>query len=436
MIIDVNKIQEQFNKVIEYSQGVSEPCTNDLFLKWQQAKSRFIEKWGGLTYELDQDITLDRAEEDKKIIFQDYVADATMFASKGQEIAEFLKLQGVEGFFQNKVITKFECDDIKVNAGAKLSKSLKLFFDEEDKDRLNRFQIRLSRAVQDCKITGRMVMSVHPLDFISSSETAHNWHSCHALDGEYRAGNLSYMVDYHTFVVYLKADKEYQLPNFPSDVMWNSKKWRVLMYLGENEDILISGRQYPFASDSAFEIATQQLIGKFYDVVNNEWKNVGQNICSIMSDGVGALQYNDCLNSPTYEPMGCMTKEMEEAIDLGSGFEQMTIGEAVPCLECGGMNISITDDVRCDDCGDYCYCDHCGEARRAEDLYDLEGELVCDCCFDENGIYCDGCWETFNEFRTEMFWDDETECYYCESCYDNLLERREEEEHISTEGEL
>ena len=28
-------------------------------------------------------------------------------------------------------------------------------------------------------------------DYLSLSENAFNWRSCHALDGEYRAGNLS-----------------------------------------------------------------------------------------------------------------------------------------------------------------------------------------------------------------------------------------------------
>ena len=40
---------------------------------------------------------------------------------------------------------------------------------------------------------GYLYLSIHPLDYLSISETNHGWRSCHALDGEYRNGNLSYL---------------------------------------------------------------------------------------------------------------------------------------------------------------------------------------------------------------------------------------------------
>ena len=46
--------------------------------------------------------------------------------------------------------------------------------------------------LQDVKVSGDLVLSVHPLDYLSISDNNHNWYSCHSLDGEYGAGNLGY----------------------------------------------------------------------------------------------------------------------------------------------------------------------------------------------------------------------------------------------------
>ena len=88
----------------------------------------------------------------------------------------------------------------------KLVRAFKFF--ETDKELLNEIQSVASMIIQEDKIEGTLCLSVHPLDFISSSENTHNWRSCHALDGEYRAGNLSYMLDKTTVMCYLNSIKE------------------------------------------------------------------------------------------------------------------------------------------------------------------------------------------------------------------------------------
>ena len=419
-----------FNEVISFSQDIDEPMTDSLFKEWAKNKSRFVDKWGGLTCELPDTVQLDLPEEDKEIIYKDFATDCAIFANT-RDIKEFILAQGVSSFYENRVVEKWDNNGIVVNKGAKISKSLKFFFD--DKSYLERFQIKMSRLIQDCKITGKMVMSVHPLDFISSSETAHNWHSCHALDGEYRTGNLSYMTDKHTFMIYLKADKDYKLPNFPFE--WNSKKWRVLMYMNEAEDIIVGGRQYPFSNVCALDTATEQLIGKFYDLSEfTEWEESQKNISNIMEDDLGSLQYNDCLLSPSYKPIVmCHTsREGDLYCDID---DKMYIGNAVECLECGKDMVSLSSSMCCDACAGYVYCDSCGEACYEDDMYYLEGEWICECCHDDAAIFCGGCNESFNHYMTDMTWDDDNQEYYCPDCYDNLVEKREEEK-ISCEGEL
>ena len=419
-------IQEKFNRVVTHSQSINNPHTDELFEAWAKNKAHFIKDWGGLTYELPDVITLDRPEEDKKILFLDFIFDATIFAGEKRELVkEFIETQQKEGFYANRVITSFDKKGIKVPVGMKLSKALKFFYD--DKVILDKIQTRMSRIIQDCKITGKMVMSVHPLDFLSSSETAHKWHSCHALDGEYRAGNLSYMADEHTFMFYLKAEEEYDLPNFP--FKWNSKKWRMLAYMSKEQELIIAGRQYPFSNERATDICISMLKDK-YDLSKHieKWTDVSKTISDLMYDDLGSLHYNDCLTSPTYKPVAIYRADLENELYNPKNAFKMRIGDSVVCLDCGEEMISYSSTMSCEHCAGYTYCDCCGEAGFEDDMYYLEGELMCEFCFEEQGVYCQGCDETFNHYLTDMLWDEEDGCCYCPDCAQALEEKRKKEE--------
>ena len=127
-----------------------------------------------------------------------------------------------------------------VKLGMKLVKAFKFF--EQDKVTLETIQNEASRLIQEDKIEGKLRVSVHPLDFLSASENTYNWRSCHALDGEYRAGNLSYMCDRSTVMVYLCTEDKKKLPRFPASVPWYSKKWRMLLHFSDNWDMIFAGR--------------------------------------------------------------------------------------------------------------------------------------------------------------------------------------------------
>ena len=133
---------------------------------------------------------------------------------------------------------------------------------EEDEKTLSAMQDYASTVIQENKITGKLCISVHPLDYLSSSENTYKWKSCHSLNGEYRAGNLSYMCDTSTIICYIKGEEEAKLPNFPSDVLWNSKKWRVLLNISDYKDIVFAGRQYPFSSIDLLNKVKDILISK------------------------------------------------------------------------------------------------------------------------------------------------------------------------------
>ena len=147
-----------------------------------------------------------------------------------KDLNDFIYLN-TDGFYENKTKQDFIYNGKKIPKGMKILKALKYF--DLPKNAMNDIQSKASQLIQANSITGSLCFSVHPLDYLSISENTYNWASCHSLDGDYRAGNLSYMLDSSTIVCYLRGANNVKLPLFPDDVPWNSKKWRVLLFFSD-----------------------------------------------------------------------------------------------------------------------------------------------------------------------------------------------------------
>lgn len=211
-------LKDNFNKVIQYSQNISEPQTDELLKKWHQAKKDFIFAFGNkLIYEFPETITFELSQQEKEENVRRFCEEEC----DNEELIDFI-LNNKDGFFKNLVV---DGNNI-IPKGMKLLKAFKFF--EKDKTKLEKLQAAASMVIQKNKIEGIFCLSVHPLDFLSASENCHNWRSCHALDGDFRTGNLSYMVDSCTIMCYLKSKDDVVLPNFPEDVKWNNKKWYII----------------------------------------------------------------------------------------------------------------------------------------------------------------------------------------------------------------
>lgn len=335
----IKKIQEQFELVIHYSQEIPKVPgqrfvnTDSLFEEWLEAKRDFIEAFGGkLIVELPDKVTFELSQEEKIKRVKDFLT-AVDCNYDNPDLARFIDIQK-SGFYENKVVEDFEYNGEKIPKGMKVIKAFKFF--EKNPKKLENLQNAASMLIQEDKITGVLCLSVHPLDYISASENCHSWHSCHALDGDYRAGNLSYMVDKHTIMCYLRADNcDYILPDFPTEVPWNSKKWRTWIHLSDNWDIIFAGRQYPFTSNVGLNLAKKELIEptlniRFTDFTNQyltagiKLKMEGENFLpsfeedlfdkymvinskavplqDVIVDAPGSLDFNDLLRSSCYVP--------------------------------------------------------------------------------------------------------------------------------------
>ena len=433
-------IKRDFKEIIQYSQGFVpvDEYVNELFDIWAKNKNEMLQLFGGLIYEWPEPICIPISQEEKEYQINKFIDDLTVRYL--WDLVEFVK-DNSESFYDNKVISsKYE----SIPVGAKLIKSFRFFI--SDQSLLRQIQDQASQIIQKTKLSGKLCLSVHPLDFLSSSENTYNWRSCHSLDGDYCAGNLSYMADNTTFMAYIKGEDEVALPHF-GKVLWNSKKWRVLIHAAELQNIVFAGRQYPFD--------TKAMLNIVLDIYNNllyrhghpylrDWSNEyiekpylnqiyfpydGElhGLRQVVKAGRGALNYNDILHSSFYQkpyytyPKGYWVPELKT----------ITIGNKVPCLTCGEQ-LECQEMMQCENCdGSSCftYCDDCGVRCHRDDFFETaDGRLICEDCANTNYFRCGRCHELV-PIKTSFGDDNELDIngiLCCKECSEKIMKESED----------
>ena len=450
----IQHIKPNFDEVIKFSQNLPSVNSDKLLESWYQAKKHIIDAWDGeLIVESTDVVTFELSPEDKRTRLNEFIATIEEVYGN-EELATFL--DDVEkDFFSNHLSLDYYCksQDKKIPKGTKIVKAFKYF--ENNEKALYDLQTQASMIIQEDKVCGKLCMSVHPLDYLSSSENTYHWRSCHALDGDYRAGNLSYMLDKSTIVCYLKTDdKLYKLPNFPDSVPWNSKKWRMLLFLEDEVEALFAGRQYPFASPNALDqvkllflkawkqdvcfwstwmddyitVFPRKNEGRLpqRDVILTDGRNValGGSVYAmqeLVTDAVGHRHFNDLLYSSCYVPYYCYhyyPKSNRRKLHF-------SIGSAVPCLHCGKCDINMEASMVCIDCGAelgegeddyYVYCGCCQRRVSRDEVYwnHSIAAYVCADCYHHECRECDNCGEVW--YNNDMTYLSEHEKYVCPHC--------------------
>ena len=405
--------------------------------------------WGG-TYAM---IKNDSEQNNETVFWAEF--GRIMKRDAGADIPKF------DSFYENKVsqlpsfMYKYDWENEKtgelkeqyksIKVGMKLLRALKYFNRDFSEEMIEQIQTEASMLIQENSLEGDLWLSVHPLDYLSSSENTYNWRSCHALDGEYRCGNLSYMCDYSTVICYLATKEDKKLPHFPDSVPWNSKKWRMLLHFSQNWDMIFAGRQYPFFSNHLLDIVREKLISdRFF---TNEIKKGGcswskwsdfrlreiddsctdetlylnedfipvtgelLSIKKIVKDAPNSRHYNDLLHSSCYKPYYIKRRRtFDEGTNWEASYEdvavkylKVNIGSETTCLHCGEEKVSMYGMMVCSKCDldhyhyadpcEYTYCDICGEAVYVDtaDTYGEYDEIICESCRDDLTFRCDIC---------------------------------------------
>lgn len=461
---EIQQIKTQFTEVIRWSQNIPEPRVDKLFEKWFYAKENIIRRIFGNQLMLNLGrVSYDISTETKRNKINVFYNWVSQFYPTTKALEDFLSTLTPEEFYDNHLANNYIFDDKKINKGTKVIKAFKHFINDEEL--LEAIQNKASELIQENKISGELILSVHPLDFLSSSENTSKWRSCHALDGEYRAGNLSYMQDQTTIMAYLRGEggETHKLPNFPESVPWNNKKWRCLFFINDQEDsnLIFAGRPYPMAVDGILESVRSALIARLHTPYLwakpnwTEWSNetitavtVGENTDhnrvdgyyyyigteifrnnNLIKDAKHSTHYNDLLHSSCYQPLFCYDKTSY----FGPG-TKLRIGAECFCLWCGEEHISTHDTMMCKYCeceygaednDDYIHCEYCGARHYHGDMHDIDGTWICPTCYERHTFTCACCGSRFPNH--EQRYSENLKEFVCEYCH------RQEEEKLERE---
>lgn len=491
-MIIYDDIQKDFNKVLSYSQGVplDKINTDYMFDKWWINKKKFFDYFGKqFIFEVPETITFTLSEEARHQRFEEFnkMVNDVLYEnseSNAEDFYYFLR-DNEDGFYDNNVVAEWiSPNGTRIKTGSKLVRSFKHFI--RDAKVLEDMQNSASRLIQEDKVTGKLCFSIHPLDFLSTSETTYNWRSCHALDGEYRAGNLGYMMDNSTIICYLRGEEDTKLPRFPADVPWNAKKWRVLLFWSNDESLLFAGRQYPFSSQTALDnILTKYIplagLGKHVQGrIPDHWTpwtgelidecpvsgtgttaklrtphiylgpSAIKPLDAVIEDAKGSCHFNDLLESSCYKPLysRAISKKSYWAPDweevMSDSETKLTLGANVKCI-CGcGKSVCDTSSMMCIDdelvyghsknIEDIETCFECGHRGYRDEFHEgTDGEMYCQECFDRIFMRCPEC----GSLMHKSYFEQTHKCVRCEMreafkkneslIFDNFVEIPQEE---------
>ena len=290
----------------------------------------------------------------------------------------------------------------KLAHGAKLMKALgKLAKFAKQTELFEEIRLKQSRIMNEARLKTKLCLSIHPLDYMTASYNANNWHSCmHWEDGEYRRGVIEMMNSPFVVVAYTASAHE-TLDLWSSSKRenkeWNSKKWREFFIVDPRSGIFaIKG--YPYWNREIEDIALKWLAELCTPIFNDElfttithWETdkiitlPDGNRFRYMSMTCGPAMYNDFYSDNEYHAI--FSRQITKNLDRDA-FSIHYSGKS-ECICCGATNyeedFDADSDLLCNNCVPHENCAICGDR-----LYD-----------DDYGIQMNGYW-------------------YCLSCYDNL----------------
>lgn len=261
-----------------------------------------------------------------------------------------------------------------------------------DPQAIEDFRIEHSRLLNDTEVHGKMVFSIHPMDFMTMSDNDCRWHSCMSWTncGEYRQGTVEMMNSPYVVEAYITSDEPYCFDENDPYMTWNNKKWRELFIV--NSDCIMGIKGYPFWSRDLEKIALAKLKALATDKLGYQYRDEIQELeceddyCDpgdlIDEDGnhyffETEYMYNDF----RYNHYGYLSDNFRA---------DKTISYSGPsqCMLCGNVwEIFQAEDITCDECQKEIYfCPVCG-TETTEAVYNpYTKSYMCWNCF--NSKYC------------------------------------------------
>ena len=256
----------------------------------------------------------------------------------------------------------------------------------------NQFFTEISRINQSTKFRGTLCLSIHPMDYITMSDTPYGWTSCMSWgdDGEYKRGTMEMLSSPMCVVAYLKGSEDLE-------GYWNGKIWRELFMV--TPEIILGIKGYPYHN----EIVEDYIMDWLRELAetNCGWKYLNDTVVRTkkgysINTEYGYVKweltynamYNDCyLEHPIYFAQNYDVETRQGLIDLEPSGPAICIitGEDISDIECSEQFLAHPRHLG------YVKCERCGYWIDEYDIYHTDNDLA----------LCEGCYYDYQDEHAE-----------------------------------
>lgn len=248
----------------------------------------------------------------------------------------FLQINMVHYSFEyNRVREKIR-QDLEKNKSPKLSKQIKFMMELYERPE-NEIKDALSvlSEIQGLDFGKNefdyLVLSVHPLDYITQSVNDYSWMSCTNPNNGYFVSALSGMQDKSTMVCFMEGQKSKLVlyKEGEDNVYWNNKKIRALLFASPDLGQIIINQTYPRAEYLYFnEVIAEYFKNKKYSL---------QNATSIFYEAERQGWYHSTIDN---HPLFYLDRPHDRSLliredKIKDRDPLFLVGEDVLCLVCG-----------------------------------------------------------------------------------------------------
>lgn len=415
--------------------------TKDMLREWAN-KKEFLYKWFGgnliISKEFEYSKSIDQiTEELNKVMYNEktkvfrHAFNAFLWSDNIRAQGEFgrneiewklRELISTESLASNTYVgDDFTLDlpngrQYRVTRGCKAIKALGKIADAFNLDGFEDFRIAHSQTLNQKKLKGELVLSIHPLDYMTMSDNDCGWGSCMSWEdnGEYRQGTVEMMNSPMVVVAYLKSSEDMTL--YPN-VKWSNKKWRQLFVV--NEDLIVGIKEYPYYNREI----TNTVIAWLRDLAK---LNLGINFLETQEYYYGQTSFNvphlpaeknnftiSFYTGWMYNDFGCMPDYHSIALSEtfnpniifhrnydSSPYVEIYYSGKAQCMICGDLSPDLYNEecLACSNCEDFVICDHCGDRFSPSDAYYVDDMNLCYSCASEHVVNCIACHEEHLDF--------------------------------------
>lgn len=283
-----------------------------------------------------------------------------------------------------------------------LGKFVKYIYENNESIRINypsllleyeSFRQKHSLILNEKRIKGKLVFSIHPLDFLTMSNNDSGWDSCMKWgkvskeeSGCYHAGTIEMMNSNNVICCFIKSKKPYVFYNNEEKGVhyeWNNKKWRSLAIV--TKDIIVSGKSYPY-KNKKITITILKELNKMANE-NKDWHYK-----------YGIEPYRDMIRINSNSCMDSHRNWIEN---------NQTYGHKRIIFDTKGMYNDYLNDH---DTDYYCYRNTVNHTK----IISYSGKALCSCCGEEFLEEYDYCGNEYND-RYEHTGND-----ICEKCLSKI----------------